>query len=234
MKFSVRRVATTSSTNDDVKVAAETGAAEGLVVWALRQEAGRGRQGRTWQSPEGNLYFSMLLRPPVPKRAWGNYSFVAGLAVAEVVRGFLPHAKVELKWPNDVLVGGKKISGILLEAGEGWLVAGIGLNVQKMPENPMYPATSLMDEGAALPELEEILNKALAAFGTVYEQMNKEGFAPIRAAWLKSAKKGAMRVRLPSLDNELTGEFADLDDEGNLVLRLADGEVRKISAGDVS
>jgi len=233
MRFDIRRIETTSSTNDDVKAAAERGGAEGLVVWALTQTAGRGRQGRAWQSPEGNLYFSVLLRPRAPKRVWGNYSFVLGLAIGEAVRGFLPDAKVELKWPNDVLVGGKKISGILLEAGEGWLVAGVGVNVKHVPENPMYPATSLAAEGAKVAELEGVLRKVLDALNDWYEQMDKSGFAPIRDAWLESAKKGAMRVRLPSLESELTGEFADLDADGNLVLRLADGEVRKISAGDV-
>jgi BirA family biotin operon repressor/biotin-[acetyl-CoA-carboxylase] ligase len=232
MKFTIRRIEVTASTNDDAKRAAETGAPEGLVVWALTQTAGRGRQGRAWQSPEGNLYFSVLLRPPLPKRAWGNYSFVAALAISEVVRGFLPDAIVELKWPNDVLAQGKKISGILLESGGDFLIAGIGLNVQNIPENPLYPATSLAAEKSNLPPLEDVLNAILESFNVWYVRMNEKGFAPIRAAWLAEARKGNLRVRLPD-KTELVGEFVDLDSEGNLHLRLQDGTERNINAGDV-
>jgi BirA family transcriptional regulator, biotin operon repressor / biotin---[acetyl-CoA-carboxylase] ligase len=253
MKVDIRRIETTTSTNDDVKKAAETGAVEGLVVWAKTQTSGRGRQGRLWQSPEGNLYFSVLLRPPAPKRAWGNYSFVASLAIADAVRSFLPDAKIELKWTNDVLVSGKKISGILLEAGEGWLVVGIGLNVLHVPETPLYPATSLAAEKTiVIPakagiqrsasarrisqsafDLETILKKNLDSLATWYDKMNASGFAPIRTAWLSRARKGSMRVRLPADKGELIGEFMDLDAEGNLHLRLPDGTEHKISAGDV-
>ncbi|MFA4994834.1 MAG: biotin--[acetyl-CoA-carboxylase] ligase [Bdellovibrionales bacterium] len=232
MRFNIHKIEKTTSTNDDVKAAAEKGEAEGLVVWALTQTAGRGRQGRAWQSPKGNLYFSFLWRPPIPIRAWGNYSFVVALAIHEIVQEFLPKAKVELKWPNDVLVEGKKISGILLETGKDWLVVGVGVNVEHVPETPLYPTTSLAAEKAKLLPLDEILNKILKALGVWYERMNAEGFAPVRDAWFECARKGEMRVRLPA-GGEMLGEFVDLDAEGNLILRLKDGTTRKISAGDV-
>ncbi|MFA5040296.1 MAG: biotin--[acetyl-CoA-carboxylase] ligase [Bdellovibrionales bacterium] len=266
MRFDIFKLDATTSTNDDVKTAAEAGVPEGLVVHALAQNAGRGRLGRTWQSPEGNLYFSVLLRPPLPKRVWGNYSFVAGVAIAEAVSAILPAARVELKWPNDVLVGGKKISGILLESGEDWLVIGMGINVLHVPESPLYPTTCLAaekaitDETAVIPvpssgvipaeagiqrvasatqvnqsdfNLDDVLNQALESFGEWYEKMNASGFGAVRAAWLSRARKGTLRVRLPSAGQEITGEFVDLDAEGNLVLRLADNTERRISAGDV-
>ena len=125
----VRELDATSSTNDDVKKAAEAGEAEGLVVVAKRQTAGRGRHGRVWESPEGNLYCSMLLRPADMQATGAFYSFVAALALRDTVAALLPGAAVTLKWPNDVLVGGRKIAGILLEGGPQWLVIGIGLNV---------------------------------------------------------------------------------------------------------
>lgn len=231
MKFDIRRLDTTVSTNDDVKWAAESDAAEGVVVWALQQSAGRGRQGRLWKSPAGNLYCSVLLRPKTALRDWGRYSFVAALAICDAVRGLLPDATVELKWPNDVLVNGKKICGILLESGEGWLVVGMGLNVRHVPENPLYPVTSLLAENAVVPELEAVLGKVLEALGLWYDRLNTEGFASVRAAWLSFARKGPMRVRLP--DGEIQGEFADLDENGNLRLLLANGTEKSISTGDV-
>ena len=128
MDWRIRQLAETSSTNDEAKRAAEAGEDEGLVVWALKQTAGRGRHGRLWESPEGNIYCSVLLRPDCDARHAGHYSFVAALALADTVHEFLPNAAVTLKWPNDVLVDGKKISGILLESPAaarliGWLSA---------------------------------------------------------------------------------------------------------------
>ena len=231
MHIDIRRLPTTASTNDDAKQAAEAGAAEGLVVWALEQNAGRGRQGRQWESPAGNLYVSVVLRPPTARREWGHYSFVAALAIYDCVGGFLPHSLVELKWPNDVVVGGKKISGILLESGEEWLVVGIGLNVLHSPQNPLYPSTSLSAEKAEIPSLEDILTNILKAFGAWYDRMDVEGFAPIRAAWLARARKGCVRVRLDQ--GELQGQFVDLDENGALRLLLVDGTEKSVNTGDV-
>ena len=114
MKIDKVKLEITESTNDDVKLAAEAGIPEGLVIWAAQQRGGRGRYGRAWFSPQGNLYFSVLLRPICDRHDYGKLTFVAALAVEEAVRKVLPHRPIELKWPNDVLVGGKKISGILL------------------------------------------------------------------------------------------------------------------------
>lgn len=232
MQFSIRRFETTASTNDDAKQAAEQGAAQGLVIHALQQTAGRGRQGRQWQSPPGNLYCSVLLRPQMARKDYGRYSFIAALAICDAIRDFLPDAAVELKWPNDVLVNGKKISGILLEAGEGWLVIGMGVNIQHLPENPLYPVTSLAAENALAPSPELVLNKILTALSSWYDIVEAEGFSPIRAAWLSRARKGPMRVRQPD-GSEIQGQFADLDPEGNLRLLLPDGIEKSINTGDV-
>ena len=231
MRFDIRRLETTVSTNDDAKRAAEAGAPEGLVIWALQQDAGRGRQGRVWYSPPGNLYCSLLLRPKVERRDYGKFSFAAALAVRAVVASALPCATVELKWPNDVLVNGKKISGILLEAGEDWLVVGVGLNVLHAPENPLYPVTRLAAEAAEVPALDQLLDKLLKELDFWSGVCVAQGFAPLREAWLAHARKSAMRVRLPN--EELNGEFADLDADGNLRLLLPNGTTRSISAGDV-
>ena len=232
MKFNIQKFNETSSTNDDAKHAAETGAPEGLVIWSLRQSAGRGRLGRVWESSEGNLSFSLLVRPSVPVREYGRYSFIAALAVYDVVAEILKTAgTIEIKWPNDILVGGKKISGILLEAGDGWLVIGIGLNVLQMPKNPLYPVTSLAAETQDVPTVEFVLKKVLEAFAVWDGIANQQGFAPLRAAWLSRARKSAMRVRLPQ--EEIQGDFLDLDETGNLRLRLENGTERCLSSGDV-
>jgi BirA family biotin operon repressor/biotin-[acetyl-CoA-carboxylase] ligase len=232
MRFEIRKFDQTTSTNDDVRAAAEHGAAEGNVIWALRQSAGKGRDGRTWQSPEGNLYFSVLLRPTCDVRDYGQYSFIAALAIGDALAEFLPQAKIELKWPNDVLVEGKKISGILLEAGEGFLVAGMGVNIAVTPDNPLYPATSLGQQGMSV-AVETVLDVILKKLSFWTDRLAAEGFVPIHAAWLERAKKGPMQVRLPRQETLLNGEFGGLDEGGNLILILADGTRQIIASGDV-
>ena len=108
MQWRIRQLAVTASTNDDVRAAAESGEVEGLVIHALRQEAGRGRQGRVWQSPIGNLYCSFLIRTELDPRIISQMSFVTALAIADTVSHFVPNHSVQVKWPNDVLVGRKK------------------------------------------------------------------------------------------------------------------------------
>ncbi len=227
----------TTSTNDDVKRAAEAGEPEGLVVRALRQTAGRGRQERPWETRPGNLACSLLLRPAQGAAIYGAYSFVAALSVHDAVSARLKtataqaSAKIALKWPNDVLVNGKKISGILLEAGPDWLVVGIGLNLEHHPESPAYPTTSLREEGAGPEPLNRVLDDLLERFNHWSAILSREGFAPIRAAWLDRALKVPMTVKLGA--ETLNGDFLDLDASGALRLRLENGAERAISAGDV-
>ncbi len=234
--FRVQRLPETASTNDDAKRAADAREAEGLVIQALRQTAGKGRQGRAWDSPEGNLYMSVLLRPRCPPQEAGLYTFVTSLAVYDAVREYLPDADIALKWPNDVLVNGKKICGILLEAAPvknglvEWLVIGIGINVAHFPDNPLYPATSLAQEGANT-ELSETLEALLEGLYGWRKILRTEGFASIRKAWLERAKKGPIEARLPN--ETIKGEFKGLDEHGRLILNLLDGSEKAIAAGDV-
>ncbi len=245
--FHICRLAETASTNDDAKRAAKSGEAEGLVIQALRQTAGKGRQGRAWESPEGNLYMSVLLRPCCSPQEAGLYTFVTALAVYDAVRVFLPQADIALKWPNDVLVNGKKICGILLEAAPveyglvDWLVIGIGVNVEHYPENPLYPVTSLMNEvarfntssleGAGTVTVAETMERVLLKFLEWKQVMLTEGFASVRAAWLGRAKKGPIEARLPN--ETVRGEFKSLDEHGRLIINLPDSSERAIAAGDV-
>ncbi len=228
------------STNDEANRRAVNGAPEGTVVWALEQTKGRGRRRRAWSTPRGNFAASILLRPETSPGAAAQVSFVTALAVAETVTAVLPpSAVVFLKWPNDVLVNGGKICGILLEASAtpagalGWLVVGTGINLDSHPEDTETPATDLAAEGASGIAPERLLEIYCHAFAGCYETWKQAGFAPIREAWLARAMGvgGPIRVRLEQ--ETLEGRFAGLDPDGALVLELADGIQRRITAGDV-
>jgi BirA family biotin operon repressor/biotin-[acetyl-CoA-carboxylase] ligase len=229
-RWRIRSVDVTASTNDDVRKAVIAGEPEGFVVTAKQQMSGRGRQGRVWESPAGNLYCSVLLRPNNMPQVAGLYSFVAALAVEDAVHSFLPKTPVALKWPNDVLVSGKKISGILLEVEGDALIIGVGINVAQHPDNALYPATSLVAEGAGI-DVPILLDRLLQRLGHWHDCMQSEGFVPIRAAWLEHAQKGALTVRLPH--ETVQGRFAGIDENGRLRLQLEGGAERSISTGDV-
>jgi len=227
------------STNDEARRLAETGAPDRTLVWAASQSGGRGRHGRQWQSPPGNCYSSLLLRPAVPPAAAAQISFVTALALAEAVTLLLPAGrKVSCKWPNDVLVDGAKISGILLESRMtrpgrvDWLIVGAGINVAHHPAESDYPVTSLHAAGGSA-TVEQTLATYVARLETWLGRWHRDGFAAVRQAWLDRADGlgQAVRVRLP--DRTLNGVFEALDESGALVLLDSDGSRRAIAAGDV-
>lgn len=232
----------TGSTNDDATTAAREGAAEGTLIWARRQLKGRGRRGRTWVSPEGNLHLSIVLRPNVPPARAGEIAFVAALAAAEACAAFARSADVRCKWPNDVLVDGRKCAGLLIESSItgsalDWIVVGIGINLAGHPDDAEYPATHLAEHlspgaGRAI-AVEEALAVLGAAFAGRYDEWRRSGFKPIRETWLaRAAGIGKpLRVRLES--EEFTGTFTGLGGDGALVVTMPDGSTRRVTAGDV-
>lgn len=233
------------STNEELRRQAEAGAPEGLAVLARRQTMGRGRRGRTWESPEGNLFLSLLLRPQVTPAEAAKLSFLTAVALIETLDlaapALSPH--IACKWPNDVLVRDAKIAGILLEsrtrpgasldwASLDWVVVGIGVNLRQFPTDTPYPVTALAAHGVeATPEV--FAPWLLARFGYWLGRWRSEGFAPVREAWLGRAQGlgGPVVVRLP--EGELQGRFAALDESGALLLDLPDGRRQAIAAGDV-
>ena len=226
------------STNEEAKRRARAGAPEGLLVWAREQLTGRGRRGRSFASPPGNLYMSVLLRPGRSGVEAAQLSFAAALAVGEAAAAVLPPtARLCYKWPNDVLVDGRKLSGVLLEsqaAGEGrldWLVIGMGINLVSYPEGLEFPATSLKAAGAEV-TVDALLAAVAERFLLWHERWRAAGFASLREAWLARAEGlgGEIRVRLQT--GELLGRFAGLDEEGVLLLDDATGR-RRIAAGDI-
>ncbi len=231
--YALRHVADIDSTNDEARRQAASGARHGLVIWADRQSAGHGRQGRAWQSPPGNLYCSILLRPDRAAAEVAQLSFAAALAVCDALpAGLAPRCK----WPNDVLVGGKKIAGILLEseasgAGVAWLIVGIGINIVNHPDGTETPATSLAALGTDTTP-GAVLGELCRHFLRWYAMWHDRGFAPLREAWLARADRlgGDIRVRYGA--TETHGRFVDLDASGALVLENGEGR-RHISAGAV-
>ena len=223
----IRTVAETGSTNDEVAALAAGGAPEGLWVRAERQTGGRGRQGRDWQSPPGNLYASTLVRlqlgdPPAPTLA-----LVAAVALHELVSGCCP--TVRIKWPNDLLADGAKLAGILLERSGDAVVIGIGVNLAHHPEAIGRPATDIAALTGTAPDPAIFLETLAESFGRWLGRWRNEGLNPVRARWLAAAHP--VGTALSTVEGE--GLFDGLTEDGALRLRLADGTVRVIHAGDV-
>jgi BirA family biotin operon repressor/biotin-[acetyl-CoA-carboxylase] ligase len=230
------------STNDEARRLAAGGAASGVWAWARRQEGGRGRRGRQWLSPEGNFHGSLILRPTRCLAECAQLSFVAALAVAEAVETWLPAGcQTAVKWPNDVLVDGAKIAGILLEAELAgntrvdWLVVGIGINLQHCPDVAAYRTTSIRALGGAEVSPETALESLNQHFTPWYECWQERGFEPIRAAWLVRAMGVGEAIQARCAHETLTGIFVGLDADGALILAETGdrSSCRRIAAGDI-
>ena len=236
--FSLEEFDSIGSTNEEALARGRAGATEGTIVWARQQSGGRGRRGRSWSSPPGNLYCSLLLRPSVTPAAAAQLGFLASVALAEAIQPLLPAARrLSCKWPNDLLIDGAKTVGILLEAeGEGRdiraLVLGMGVNVESHPADTPYRATSLRAAGAAV-TVEALLEKLAERLLAWYRRWQGEGFAPVRARWLDFAEGLGAPIEVRLENATLQGRFAALDATGALDLELADGRHRLVTAGDV-
>ncbi|MET3710090.1 BirA family biotin operon repressor/biotin-[acetyl-CoA-carboxylase] ligase [Sphingomonas trueperi] len=227
----IRTVAETGSTNADILSLALTGAGEGLWLRAERQTAGKGRQGRAWVSPAGNLYISTLVRVRPTDPSPATLALLSAVALEETVRAF--GVSPMLKWPNDLLLDGAKLSGILLERAGDAIAVGIGVNLAAAPEGLDRAATSLAAQGVTVSP--DIFAEVLAeSFGRWLERWRGEGMWPVRERWLSKAhpEGTALTARLAD-GSSFDGLFGGLDSSGALILRLADGTTRAIHAGDV-
>lgn len=229
------------STQDEAKRLAREEAPDGTLVTAGRQTAGRGRSSRPWASPPGNLYLSLVLRPDCPAGRGAQLGFVAALALGDVVQALFPAgADIRYKWPNDVLIGGHKLAGILLESsllpsgGIDWVVLGMGVNVTTHPDDAAFPATDLCAAGAAQAKPAEVLSAFVERFDRLRAIWVRDGFAPVRAEWLARAWRlgGPVSVRTGG-ETRVDGTFRDLDATGAMLLTLPDGGERVLSYGDV-
>src|SRR5712692_7019656 len=226
------------STNAEALSLARQGERGPLWITAERQSAGRGRRGRSWVSAPGNLYASLLLTDPAPPEHWPELSFVAALAihdaVVEAAAAFKP--LLAIKWPNDLLLSGKKFAGILIEGEggeEGAVAIGIGVNCASHPADTEHPATDLAAAGAALSPQALFGALSVKMAGRLAQWNRGEGFATVRADWLARAAGIGEEIRVSLADRELSGRFEALDQAGGLVLRLPNGKTETIAAGDV-
>lgn len=233
MMFNVLHYDLIGSTNDEARRLAAEGAEHGTVVHADEQRSGRGRLARSWHSPPGNLYMSVLLRLDMPPARVAELSFVAAVAVAEAVAGLVPkRCEIVVKWPNDVLVDGGKIAGILVENADDATILGIGLNVLEAPASVGYRTATLAGCGgiASVDGARDLLLLELERMVTGWLE---QGFAPVREAWLARSYAPGTPLRVNVQGRVVEGAFVGLDEDGALRLNTPEGP-RRIVVGDVT
>lgn len=228
---------TLGSTNAEALVRARAGERGPLWITARTQTAGRGRRGSSWVSEQGNLYATLLLTDPSPKDAAPQLSFVAALALHDAVADCVPQVgpMLTLKWPNDLLLGGRKLAGILIEGESEPVFAvavGIGVNCAQHPDDTRFPATDLNAAGAIVSPDRLLTALSAAMLRRLAQWRRGEGFAAIRTDWLKRAAGlgEQIEVRLPEKD--LSGVFEGLDEAGRLLLVGPAGRTA-VTAGEV-
>lgn len=230
---------TLSSTNDLAMDLAEIQVPEGTVIIAEAQTAGRGRMGRPWVSPRGGVWLSVILRPGLPPARIPLVGFAASVAAARAIR-VTTRLLARVKWPNDILVGGRKVAGILTEAGAGgeWVVVGIGINanisLHDLPDSAPHPAASL--EGLlGSPVDRGVLTKTLLReLERSYEELQATGSMGILRRWREMADTLGRIVRVEAPGTTLEGVACDIDDSGALMVRLRNGTLERVVAGEIA
>jgi BirA family biotin operon repressor/biotin-[acetyl-CoA-carboxylase] ligase len=226
------------STNAQARRQAQAGETGPVWICGRTQTAGVGRRGRSWTSEAGNLFATLLTVTDKPAGEAAQLSFVAALAVCDFARACLPPDEVRVKWPNDVMIGDEKASGILVESGRRddgalWVAIGIGVNLAHAPDNTERPATAFARHMAIPPTPEQAMEGLAAAFDDWFSVWEQSGFAPIADAWtLRAYRLGEPCIARLALET-VSGIAEGLDADGSLRLRLPDGSTRRITAGDV-
>lgn len=228
------------STNDlIVEMAINDNSIDNYVICAQKQTNGHGRSGRDWQSPEGNLYFSLLIRPNSSIKDYSLLSFIAAIAISNAIIG-LTNSQVNLehKWPNDILLHGKKIAGILLKSdkskqGLEFVVIGVGINILSNPKQTNFPSGNIKEELNIDINKEELLKLFLDNFSIFYQKFVEFGFAPIRNLWIKRAFKLNEEINVNLSNKRITAIFRDLNNSGNLILELDNGDVEAVSSAEI-
>ncbi|MFK5978540.1 MAG: biotin--[acetyl-CoA-carboxylase] ligase [Rhizobiaceae bacterium] len=235
------KLTSTDSTNTRCIEYAKDGDPGNLWVTAKTQTSARGSRGREWQSAEGNLFASLLLINPAESgyaAVLSGLTFVTSLALLWTIKEASIDTNVKLKWPNDVLVNGKKCAGILLEnqniQGKTTLIIGIGVNCVSHPSNTNYPATDLSSQGIAISAEELFMSLVTHLDGFITQWDRGRNFAEIRQSWLKHAigLGKSIRVKIPGQEDE-TGIFETIDETGLLILDQENGIKKRISAADI-
>ena len=239
--FTLHHLETLGSTNDEAARLALEGAPSGTVVLADRQTEGRGRLGRRWQSKPGNLHASLVLRPNCSLQAASQLSLLAAVALVELLAERAPSdLDLKLKWPNDVLIDGGKVAGILLESvgtaqALDWLAIGVGVNRVSAPpdvRDAAFPPIGLEEAGGTPCDRHEFLSLLASNMATEESLFQRLGFGPIRKNWLRRAARLGEIITARTAREEFTGRFETIDEAGQLVLETPKGQVR-IPAADV-
>lgn len=233
----------TTSTQNEARDRAGPAWQRPLWISAKRQSGGRGRRGRQWEDAPGNLAATFLHRLPGPRNRLAQLGFALGLSVWETLDETFGIADIRLKWPNDVLIGGAKMGGILLESwvadgggeheGPFWLAAGVGLNLASAPELPGYRTGSVLGDAGIALEPDAVLAVLARRFAGWSERLWREGFSPLAAAWTAHAAGLGETVAVDQGAARVTGRLLGLDADGALRLEAGEGHVLAIAAGDV-
>ncbi|WP_373229681.1 biotin--[acetyl-CoA-carboxylase] ligase [Cohnella sp.] len=239
----LRLLNTVHSTQDELRGLAEQGAQEGTLVIAEQQTNGRGRMGRSWISPAGKgIWMSLLLRPPVPLPHTPQLTLLAAVALSRAISRIIPII-IGIKWPNDLLVDGKKISGILLESAAEderlrYVVVGLGVSVnlepEDYPEELLLKAASLKMVSGSTINRSDLIAAILEEFERLYGLYLDEGFAPIRALWEAHSVTLNQQTQLNTPQGSFVGVPRGLDDMGGLQVELEDGSYRTVYSAEVS
>ncbi len=238
--YDVKLLETVDSTNEEAKRHYEkNGATDPTWFVALSQSAGHGRRGREWVSQEGNMFASLLVCPNVRAQKAAELSFITSLAVSDAIKNLsgIGMQEINVKWPNDVLIDGKKVAGILLEAvgnpENPSIIVGVGVNVAHHPDDVNYPTNDLQRIGGFKYLPSDVFVRMAEAFEFFYKFWQAYGFASVKRLWMAEAYGvgKTITVNLPS--GSVEGVFEDLSDDGGLVLKKPDGNQEIIYAGDV-
>ena len=225
------------STNSTALEQAIAGDPGNLWVSAQEQQRGKGSRGRQWVSMRGNFFASLMMKQNIQPRKLATMTFVASLAVFETLAQLVEQHTLQLKWPNDVLLNGAKISGILLEShvvnNQPVQIVGVGINLLHHPVNSNYPTTNLQTEGISTTpnEILSILSVQMERWLSIWSATN--GFDEIRKQWLQRAKGLHQQIVVNLPNRRLTGIFMELDADGLLVLKTSGGKLKHISTADI-
>ena len=237
--YKVTRLDAAGSTNDLARQSAIAGAGDGVVFWTPHQTAGRGTHGREWATPPGNLAVSVVKRPQVPMRFASQAALVTAVALADALEALgLARQRIKLKWPNDVMVDGCKVSGILLEGQANghsvdWLVVGTGVNVAHHPPETRHPATNLHEAGLDI-AIEEVLAAYLLAFEKWWSRWQHYDFQVIQTAWAaRTMHQLGSLLTLTQGQETVQARYKGLNADGALVILTQDGLEKQIVSGEI-
>lgn len=237
LEFTLHDYEVIGSTNDEALLLYENGALEGTVVRAFHQMAGRGRRGRAWVSLPGNLYFSIILKPNCTLMKASQLSFVLAVALGEAIVPLLQSSHLLVyKWPNDLLLDNKKVAGILIQTESNSdtnlevCIAGVGINIQSVPNNLPYQVTSLSLYSKEDLNLDRLLSVLLRSIDVYYTMWQQQGFEPIRHLWLQRAHSLKQELTIKIKEASIKGIFMGINSMGALLIQQADGSVREFAS----